>query len=313
MGITHKPAAIRASVVFLFSLLVLSCASLSPVSSPPASPPRVETPGDIVPHWLPFAEERVRGLAYFAGSVREPRLELRALRVDLREPALKIVVSGAEPVQGIFREGVIPSVKVTGFVRRYGCLAGINANPFDSVSGREGEAQTVVGITVSGGTLVSPPHPPFDALVFYSGASPGVRAAIVNQADLAGRGIENVENAVGGFFRVLEKGLVPGAVSRRTVRHPRSAAGLSADGNTLYLLVVDGRRPGSIGATEAELGIILKRLGALNGLNFDGGGSTVLALRYPGGRVRAANTPIHLGIPGQERAVATCLGIGIRE
>jgi hypothetical protein len=92
-------------------------------------------------------------------------------------------------------------------------------------------------------------------------------------------------------------------------RHPRSAAGLSEDGKTLYLLVIDGRRLSSVGATEEELAMILKQLGAWNGLNLDGGGSSVLALRFPDGKVRAVNTPIHNRIPGMQRGVATCLGL----
>jgi exopolysaccharide biosynthesis protein len=64
-----------------------------------------------------------------------------------------------------------------------------------------------------------------------------------------------------------------------------------------------------VGATEEEVGVILTRLGADDGLNFDGGGSTALVLRYPDGKIRPVNTPIHGMIPGKERAVATCLGI----
>jgi exopolysaccharide biosynthesis protein len=120
---------------------------------------------------------------------------------------------------------------------------------------------------------------------------------------------------VGGFFTVLRDGSITENAQQGQARHPRSAAGLSRDGSTLYLLVVDGRQFGSIGATEAELAAILNRLGACDGLNFDGGGSTALALRVPDGnstnksRIRVVNTPIHNHIPGWERAVATCLGI----
>jgi len=129
-------------------------------------------------------------------------------------------------------------------------------------------------------------------------------------------GLDSVENAVGGFRIILREGGLPerllsgnNASQSEAPRHPRSAAGLSADGSILYLLVIDGRRPGSAGATEAETGFVLKNLGAAWGLNFDGGGSTALALRFPDGRVRTANTPVHGGIPGRERAVAACLGI----
>ncbi|MDR1637367.1 MAG: phosphodiester glycosidase family protein, partial [Treponema sp.] len=94
-------------------------------------------------------------------------------------------------------------------------------------------------------------------------------------------------------------------------RSARSAAGLSGGGKILYLLAIDGKRPGSPGATEAETALILKRLGAAEGINLDGGGSSALALRFPGGETRLVNTPVHQIIPGRERAVAVCLGIGV--
>jgi exopolysaccharide biosynthesis protein len=74
-------------------------------------------------------------------------------------------------------------------------------------------------------------------------------------------------------------------------------------------VVIDGRRAGSVGATEAETALLLRALGAADGINFDGGGSTALALRYPDGKIRTVNTPVHGGVVGSERAVAGCLGI----
>ena len=160
---------------------------------------------------------------------------------------------------------------------------------------------------ISDGVLVSPPVSGYDALVFYRDRS--VPAAILPQSEITG--LDAVENAVGGFQIILQNGELPERLSSQSAppRHPRTAAGLSADGRTLYLLVIDGRRFGSIGATESETGLLLKKLGAGRGLNFDGGGSTALALRFPGGKVRTVNTPIHGGIPGRERAVAACLGL----
>ncbi|MDR2403557.1 MAG: phosphodiester glycosidase family protein [Spirochaetaceae bacterium] len=318
-------------LVFSIGTGLCSCSTLSPVTVPAgrSGVSRAVSIEDLSPRWLPFAEDRIPGLGYFAGTVGKPRLEFWALRVDLGEADLAIVVSGQEPAEGGGAErpeapeeiesaglspiGVIPSTRVSGFVKRYDCLAGINANPFSPVSAKIGEDRTIDGITIAGGRLISLPNPGFDALVFYREAEAeggGFRAAIVNQAILEGEELRRITHAVGGFHIVLREGAVPGAVEKRSkARHPRSAAGLSPDGKTLYLLVVDGRRPGSIGVTEGELGIMLKRLGASEGLNFDGGGSTALALRYDDGKVRVVNTPIHRGIPGRERGVATCLGI----
>lgn len=295
-------------ISLLCAFLILSCSTVSPVTSKRDVPQRFDTLLAITPHWQSLSTE---GLDFFSARIRDPRLEIWALRVDLTHPSLGIIISEHEAVNGVMQESIIPSSRVSSFTKRYNAVAGINTAPFRPVSGREGEERTIVGIAVSGGTLVAPPYSFYDALVFYNDG----RAAIVRQSELLENPekLENIENATGGFLIVLENGdLASRFPESGNVRHPRSAAGVSADGRTLYLLVIDGRRPGSIGATEEEIGIILKQLGAFDGINFDGGGSTALALRYPDGRVRVVNTPIHRGIPNRERAVATNLGITAR-
>ena len=61
-----------------------------------------------------------------------------------------------------------------------------------------------------------------------------------------------------------------------TARHPRSAVGISADGNTLILLAVDGRTSDAAGMSCTELAQVIKELGADDAINLDGGGSTTL-------------------------------------
>jgi hypothetical protein len=257
--------------------------------------------------------------------------------VDLNEPGFSVVVNGPEPVDGVFRENHIPASSVSSFVERYNCIAGINTNPFSPVSAKPGEDRFINGIAVSNGILIARPNPRFDALVFYPAAAGETaagdpappsrrRAAILSQEELVAElqrdaGLSGIENAAGGFQIVLWQGtpvrrVLDQAAGGKAPRHPRSAAGLSRDGDTLYLLAVDGRRPASAGVTEAELALLLKRLGAHDGLNFDGGGSTTLVLRSlrpdggnPYGKARPVNVPIHKQIPGWERAVASCLGI----
>ncbi|MBY6035817.1 phosphodiester glycosidase family protein [Fictibacillus nanhaiensis] len=61
-------------------------------------------------------------------------------------------------------------------------------------------------------------------------------------------------------------------------RHPRTIAGIKADG-TILLATIDGRKTGySVGANFIESAQLLKSLGAVEGLNLDGGGSTTMTV-----------------------------------
>ena len=309
--------------IFPLSLFFFSgCGSLSPISlAEPGSeasgvikrekpPPRVKLE-EFSPEWRPFAVEETSGLYYCSGRISGEKLEFWAIKADLGEPSIRIVINGGA-------EGKVSSTRVSSFVRNYALLAGINAVPFDHVSAKEGEDRTCAGIVVSDGVVTAPPVPGYDALVFYKLDEVELlnfvelrKAAILPQSEIGN--LETVENALGGFRIILSEGELPERLlsNEYSSRQPRSAAGLSPDGSILYLLVIDGRRAGSAGATEAETGLVLKKLGAAWGLNFDGGGSSALALRFPDSKVRTVNTPIHGGIPGRERAVAACLGLGL--
>jgi hypothetical protein len=95
----------------------------------------------------------------------------------------------------------------------------------------------------------------------------------------------NLRTVVGGWPRIvrngrsvaewadIEEGTFP-AFSR--TRHPRTAGGISRDGNTLYLMTVDGRRESDGGMSLVELAHFMIGLGAYDAMNFDGGGSTTM-------------------------------------
>jgi hypothetical protein len=89
-----------------------------------------------------------------------------------------------------------------------------------------------------------------------------------------------------------------------TRRHPRTLLGWTANGDVL-LVAIDGRQPGySGGATLVEATNLLLELGAVDGVNLDGGGSTTFALRCPEGAC-VANRPSD----GHERPVPLALAV----
>ena len=107
---------------------------------------------------------------------------------------------------------------------------------------------------------------------------------------------------VSGHPSILAAGVVPAdSGSLCTGRNPRTAVGMSKDGKTLYLAVVDGRSSASVGMTCSELGKLMKGLGAEDALNFDGGGSSTMYIAGLG----VVNVPSD----GAERTVGNHLAL----
>src|SRR5262249_9276108 len=93
-------------------------------------------------------------------------------------------------------------------------------------------------------------------------------------------------------------------------RQPRTAVGVTQDGKTLLLIVVDGRQPNyRAGATMREISAIAIKYGADEAINLDGGGSTTLVAESATGSPMVLDSPIDNRIPGRERAVANHLGV----
>jgi hypothetical protein len=287
-------------LTFFLLIVIFSCTTTS-TNSTRESSVSFATVETVEPQWQPLAD----GVDFFHGKTANPQLEFWALKIDLSAPNTNIVVRGGAVTSGA-NENETLSVKVSSFVRDNNLLAGINAVPFDVVSAIENQPVKNMGLVISDGKLTSSINQNYDALVFYKNGG----AAIVSQTAIRSS-TENIENAVGGFHQILTGAQAAERTQDHESRHPRSAAGVSANGKILYLLVIDGRRAGSIGSTEKETALLLRALGCHDGINLDGGGSTALALRYPDGNIRTVNTPVHGGIAGRERAVAGCIGIAL--
>ena len=257
---------------------------------------------------LPVHWQACGPLRYTSGRIENPPLTFGAVAINLGSPGLRVVV-GPEPLEN----GIVPSIRVSSFAKQYGCIAAINANPFDTVSDQEGEPRQVVGIAIQEGKILSHPVPRYWALLFFKEGNARIMpqsSLLLLDGTIDCKALESVQFAVGGFFPVLRDGIpLPG----RGTRYPRSAVGVSRDGKALYLLAINGRRLDSVGTTENETGQLLMHIGAWDGLLLDGGGSTSLVIQQRGGSYVLLNRPIHDGELNQERAVATCIGFRATE
>ncbi|MFC3572694.1 phosphodiester glycosidase family protein [Streptomyces yaanensis] len=110
--------------------------------------------------------------------------------------------------------------------------------------------------------------------------------------------------ALGGF-PVLRHG-TPLSGLDDTTSTLRTAVGIGDGGHRLLLLALDGAPGYRGGLTLAEVAAVLSKLGATDGFNLDGGGSTTLVARAPG--ASAATVRNHPS-GGAERPVANGIGV----
>lgn len=223
---------------------------------------------------------------------------LHAIQIDLKTPGLALSTT---PRANDWQENKSETVRQTtrGFLRKArlegkNMVLAVNADSFSPWPApyQQETPADIGGLAASEGIIVSPPA--------------GTPSLVIDKKGLAAvRVIEslsdqdNIQLAVSGFAFCLKDGLVQPSGDDL---HPRTGLGLSDDGKFLYILVIDGRRFSRQGATTQELGEWLKRLGAHNAINMDGGGSSTLAWWNPNSqasdddRCELINTPVGSGM-----------------
>jgi hypothetical protein len=247
--------------------------------------------------WTPM----FRGAEYRHIVLRQPRkMQIHVVRIDLTTKGLRFFVT---PVNA---EGKYAAMTVSSFVKTFKPRVAINASAFSPVTDDEGDPQVVEGLCVSEGKLQSKYKKNLSMLLIRKDN----HVSIVDGSEAPD--LTDVRSAVAGFAMVL-KDHVNLSKNDKTL-HPRTAAGVSGDGKFLFLMVVDGRQPlFSEGASTHDVAEILNLLGAADGMNFDGGGSTAMVKLDKEGKAVQVDSPIHRGVPGRERPDANHLGVFLDE
>ncbi|MCA9525460.1 MAG: phosphodiester glycosidase family protein [Myxococcales bacterium] len=215
-------------------------------------------PGPLAPTHAVAADEWTNvsaGVRLLRRTTGQP-WRIFALTADLCTPGLRLqATSEADHWR------TVPS-----YGQRVGAIAAVNADFFSY------DTQRPTGLAMSGGTTWNPDMAGSGDLLFGDD-----RALLVPPGRVADPPFWARE-AVGGRPLLVDQGVVPADFNRAdcSVRHPRTAVGLSADRRQLILAVVDGRTAQSVGMTCAELGRLMRDLGADTAMNLDGGGSSTL-------------------------------------
>lgn len=225
-------------------------------------------------------------------------MKLSVFEVDLTNPDLVMEAStpNNKPAFGRQRMTVQATYEDAEGHKVWG---GVNGDFFDGTNG------TPRGILYKEGVAIRTTFP--DIYTTFFGILSNGKAVAGNRAVYQSVSAELME-AVGARAPLVTDGILV-AQTDVTVE-PRTCIGVSEDGNTVYIMVIDGRNfHYSNGMNYESLGKCMKALGAHNAVNLDGGGSSTFFVRntptFAADRFEIRNWPTDNG--GEERAVSTGL------
>lgn len=212
------------------------------------------------------------GIRYLRRTTTAP-CTLHVLELDLRQPGIELVSSSYEERWQT----------VAQFGREHDLAATINGGFWETMA-------SPGGIQVHEGERW---HTSKDSAEYgWFGYFADGRARIGYPETLIEEVPDGMRHAVSGRPVLVREGEVDtpaiDPIETANLRTPRSAAGVSRDGRTVWLLVTDGRQDHSKGMTLYELARALDGLGAWRAINLDGGGSSTMWVDRLGGVI---NTP----------------------
>ena len=243
--------------------------------------------------WQPI--EDLSFAEYFCFENEALPIRYHCLKINLKSPDFEVVTFPNDESDFKTKHGTrttaLIGMNARQFSRKFQSALSINATPYGGKLIRVSRMRTISGIHVAHTHALSAPVERYSALVLTkSSEDSGFFAKIIqNQSESA---CSDCDFAFGGFFVILSQGSkMPFSWQSA---NSRTALGISSDGRTLYVLVVEGEHPSkSRGLSYPECADIMLALGASDALQMDGGGSSSLfingknALSYPALRKNA--------------------------
>ena len=233
------------------------------------------------------------------------------LRVDLTDPDIELFTT-PHCTNGCNLETLAENT--SHFLEQYGLQVAINGNWYALKDPPLGTPEDVISLAISRGTVVSPAigtHPEdadkLAVLLFTTNNVPILIPTNSPATNTAG-----MYTAVSGDLVLLLNGVNINAPIPNDL-DPRTAIGLSQDRRYLFLMTIDGRQSGwSDGADWHDTGEWLKRFGATDGINVDGGGSTTMVRANCLGGAERLNRSSYVAAYGIERVLGHNFGVYAR-
>ncbi len=225
------------------------------------------------------------GVWYSKISYNEYPLIVHAVKIDLKNPQLKIITTEEK----MFKKNKAKVKRETAlsFAKRHNSLITVNAAFFDVKSQLFSSKAKVLGLHVSDGKILNPPRFGFDSVYFFTDNSALIREAaplderIIFQ-DLNSKKkytMDDVNVAVSGRKIILKNGKAI-LTGLHPIEDSRTCVGISKDRRTLYFVFIEAEnKRKSRGVTYDQAAFFMQKLGASDALHLDGGGSSSLVIK----------------------------------
>src|SRR5512142_2685003 len=255
------------------------------------------------------------GVTHIYRTETSPRpVTMHILQIDLTTPSIRFTVTPHSGALDTYKQTTLQ------FLSGQGAQIAVNAHffePWPPPSPDPGTAD-LVGLAASDGAVYSPfePHPLKTAI---QPNAPALNIDATNHASIVHRDTTDVTgfrviepvalyNVVAGNEQIVTDGVntTPDDSWNRATPRARTAIGISADAETLYVFTVDNAG-GSQGMTPFEVAELLRAspYNVANALNLDGGGSCTLAMEDP-----ASGSDAIVNVPeGAPRSVGSNLAV----
>jgi hypothetical protein len=238
-----------------------------------------------------------------------PRLQVvHAFRVDLTDPDIRLLTT--PPISNyVAGSSEVGGLTTSDFLTTNHLQAAINAN-FFAPGGYylpAGTPMDVFGLSVSEGVVVSTQDGPNDASAILFDTNNVPTLIPTNWPAVSTNGIYT---AISGNRPLVLAGTNIANQGNPNDLDPRTLFGISQDRRFLYLVGIDGRQPGySDGSNDRESAEWLLLLGAYEGINVDGGGSTLLVIEDTTGVPIRLSQSSAVADSGLERTVGSHFGL----
>lgn len=265
--------------------------------------------GGIIPRTLSLGRSQpeevnrriFEGITYSRSVRNDPRpMVIHFAEINLNAAGLDTLVTPGDPDA----ERPLQARTTEEFLTEFGLQLAINGDGFSpwydlgpfGYAPRSGQSVAPNGFAMSRGVIYAPEENKQPILYIYHN----------NYASI-GNFVAERFNAIAGNLTLVAGGeVVEGLDSSRS--DPRTAIGIDRIGQRMLIIVVDGRQSGySEGVTMAELAALFLERNIYSAINLDGGGSSTLVIQGPDGP-EVLNSPVHGGVPGNQRPVGNQLG-----